>query len=119
AEAIDCAKLNNVRPILAVYPARPNAVGSDPGLQAQFAAFVGLVGQAFPDVKDFIVGNEPNVNRFWQPQYVNGQDAAATDYEHTLAQSYDALKASRPDSTVWGPAISSRGNDNATAASNP
>ena len=70
-------------------------------------------------MKDFIVGNEPNVNRFWQPQYAGGKDAAATDYEHTLAQSYDALKTVRPDSIVWGPAISSRGNDNANAASNP
>ena len=70
-------------------------------------------------MKDFIVGNEPNVNRFWQPQYVNGQSAAAPDYEQTLAQSYDALKTVRPDSLVWGPGISSRGNDNANATSNP
>jgi hypothetical protein len=117
--AIDCAKLSNVRPILAIYPAKPNAIGSDVAGQAQFAAFAGLVGQAFPDVQNFIIGNEPNVNRFWQPQYVNGKDAAATDYEHTLAQSYDALKTVRPDSIVWGPSISSRGNDNAQAASNP
>jgi hypothetical protein len=116
---IDCAKLTDVRPILAIYPAKPNAIGSDAAVQAQFAAFAGLVGQAFPDVQDFIIGNEPNVNRFWQPQYVNGKDAAATDYEHTLAQSYDALKTVRPDSIVWGPSISSRGNDNAQAASNP
>jgi len=117
--AIDCAKLNNIRPILAIYPAKPSAIGSSDSAQSAFAIFVGLVGQAFPDVKDFIVGNEPNVNRFWQPQYVNGQDAAATDYEHTLAKSYDALKVARPDSIVWGPAISSRGNDTVTAASNP
>ncbi len=70
-------------------------------------------------MQDIIVGNEPNVNRFWQPQYSGGKDAAATDYEHTLAQAYDALKTVRPDATVWGPAISSRGNDNANAASNP
>jgi hypothetical protein len=118
-DAIDCAKLNNVRPILAVYPSKPTAIGSDPNAQAQFAGFVALVGQTFADVHDFIVGNEPNVNRFWQPQFVNGADAAAADYEHTLALSYDALKAVRPDSTVWGPAISSRGNDNPNAASNP
>ena len=118
-DAIDCAKLNNIRPILALYPSRPDAIGAAPELQAQFASFVALVGQAFPDVKDFIVGNEPNVNRFWQPQFVGGKDASAVDYEHTLAQSYDALKAVRPDSLVWGPAISSRGNDNANAASNP
>ena len=117
--AVDCAKLNNIRPILAIYPAKPSAIGSSDGAQSAFASFVGLVGQAFPDVKDFIVGNEPNVNRFWQPQYANGQDAAATDYEHTLAKSYDALKVARPDSIVWGPAISSRGNDDANAASNP
>ena len=117
--AVDCAQLNNIRPIFAIYPAKPSAIGSNDAEQAQFATFVSLVGQAFPDVQDFIVGNEPNVNRFWQPQYANGQDAAATDYEHTLAQSYDALKAVRPDSIVWGPAISSRGNDNANAASNP
>jgi hypothetical protein len=119
ADAIDCARLNGVRPILALYPQRPNAIGSDATRQQQFAAFVGFVGQAFPAVKDFIVGNEPNVNRFWQPQYASGKDAAAIDYEHTLARSYDALKAVRPDALVWGPAISSRGNDNAKAASNP
>jgi hypothetical protein len=117
--AIDCAQLNDIRPILSIYPAKPTAIGSSPAAQTQFAAFVSLVGQAFPGVHDFIVGNEPNVNRFWQPQYVNGKDAAAADYEHTLAQSYDALKTVRPDSTVWGPAISSRGNDNANASSNP
>ena len=119
ANAIDCARLNEVRPILAIYPSRPAAIGSDPKKQAQFASFVALVGQAFPDVKDFVIGNEPNVNRFWQPQYVNGKDAAAAAYEHTLARSYDALKRVRPDALVWGPAVSSRGNDNASAASNP
>jgi hypothetical protein len=119
ADAIDCARLNNVRPVLAIYPARPDAIGSGPARQQQFAAFVGLVGQAFPAVQNFVVGNEPNVNRFWQPQFVNGKDAAGTDYEHTLARAYDALKATRPDSLVWGPAISSRGNDTPNAASNP
>ena len=117
--AIDCARLNNIRPILAIYPEQPAAIGSDVDAQNAFANFVGLVGQAFPDVQDFIIGNEPNLNRFWQPQYVNGHDAAAADYEHTLAKSYDALKLVRPDSTVWGPAISSRGNDNPNAVSNP
>ncbi|HEY6962253.1 MAG TPA: hypothetical protein VI408_10225 [Gaiellaceae bacterium] len=117
--AIDCAVLNNMRPILSIYPLHPAAIGSNTAAQGQFASFVALVGQAFPSVTNFIVGNEPNVNRFWQPQYAGGHDAAATDYEHTLAASYDALKTVRPDSVVWGPAISSRGNDNATATSNP
>jgi hypothetical protein len=117
--AVDCARLNDVRPILALYPLRPAAIGSAPEAQAAFASFVALVGTAFPQVTDFVVGNEPNVNRFWQPQYVNGKDAAAADYEHTLAASYDALKAVRPDAVVWGPAVSSRGNDDPYASSNP
>jgi hypothetical protein len=117
--AVDCALLNNVRPILAIYPAKPAMIGSSDSAQNAFASFVALVGQTFPKVKNFVVGNEPNVNRFWQPQFVNGQDAAGKDYEHTLAKSYDALKQVRPDSIVWGPAISSRGNDNANATSNP
>ncbi len=117
--AADCARLQNVTPVFAIYPAQPDLIGSNNSAQNAFASFVALVGQAFPQVQNFIVGNEPNVNRFWQPQFVGGQDAAARDYEHTLAKSYDALKAVRPDSIVWGPAISSRGNDNASAWSNP
>ena len=117
--AVDCALLQGVRPIIAVYPAKPNLIGSDPGAQASFASYVAQVGQTYSRVQNFIVGNEPNVNRFWQPQYSGGQDAAGKDYEHTLAQSYDALKRVRPDGVVWGPAISSRGNDNANATSNP
>jgi hypothetical protein len=117
--AIDCARLNDIRPILSVYPLHPSAIGSSDAQQQAFSSFVALVAQAFPQVTDVIVGNEPNLNRFWQPQYVGGKDAAATDYEHTLAYSYDKLKVARPDATVWGPAISSRGNDDANAASNP
>jgi hypothetical protein len=117
--AVDCALLDDVQPILALYPLRPRAIGSDPTAQQRFASFVALVGTAFPQVTDFVIGNEPNVNRFWQPQYVGGRDAAGRDYEHTLAASYDALKTVRPDATVIGPAISSRGNDDPAAATNP
>jgi hypothetical protein len=117
--ALDCALLHDVRPILAVYPLHPAVIGSSRTAQTAFASFVALVGTAFPQARDVVVGNEPNVNRFWQPQYVHGKDAAATDYEHTLAASYDALKAVRPDAVVWGPAISSRGNDDPGASSNP
>jgi hypothetical protein len=119
AAAVDCAQLNDITPILAVYPLKPWAIGANVAMQRQFADFVALVGTAFPGARDFIVGNEPNVNRFWQPQYRRGVDAAAIDYEHTLARSYDALKVVRPDSFVWGPAISSRGNDDPKARSNP
>lgn len=119
ASAANCAIKNGVEPIVAIYPSKPNLIGSNASAQAAFASFCGNVAQQLPMVDNFIVGNEPNVNRFWQPQYVNGQSAAPIDYEHTLAQSYDAIKAARSSAIVWGPAISSRGNDSATATSNP
>ena len=109
-----------VRLVVSVYPAKPDLIGSSDAAQTAFANFVALVATtAGPTVTNFIVGNEPNVNRFWQPQYANGKDAAGADYEHTLAKAYDALKAVRPDALVWGPAISSRGNDHTDATSNP
>ena len=43
---------------------------------------------------DFIVGNEPNLNRFWLPQFgPSGEDVAASAYVELLAQTYDAIKA--------------------------
>src|SRR5882724_2426669 len=99
--AVDCAALNGVQLVVSVYPAKPNLIGSSDSAQTAFATFVALVGTtAGQGVTNFIVGNEPNVNRFWQPQYVNGKDAAAADYEHTLAKAYDALKLVRPDARV-------------------
>ena len=41
-----------------------------------------------------IVGNEPNLNLFWMPQFdPSGGDAAAAAYEQLLATTYDALEA--------------------------
>ena len=66
----------------------------------------------YPVVHDFIVGNEPNSNRFWLPQFApDGTDAAAPAYEQLLATTYDALKAVRPHSTVIGGALAPRGVD--------
>ncbi len=61
---------------------------------------------------DVIVGNEPNLNRFWLPQFnPDGTDAAAPAYESLLAGTYDALKAVSPEIQVYGGAVSPRGGD--------
>jgi hypothetical protein len=65
-------------------------------------------------VTDFIVGNEPNLNGFWMPQFDrHGRDLAAPAYEALLAQTYDALKAVSPKLNVIGGALSPRGADQA------
>jgi hypothetical protein len=63
-------------------------------------------------VNDFVIGNEPNLGRFWFPTFkANGTIAAAATYEKALAASYDALKAVDANIDVIGLAVSSRGDD--------
>jgi hypothetical protein len=69
-----------------------------------------------PGVRQVIVGNEPNLNLFWMPQFApDGGDAAAVAYERLLAQAYDALKAADPGLTVVGGGLAQRGGDDPAA----
>ena len=71
--------------------------------QAQFAQYAAALVRAVPAIRNVIVGNEPNLNRFWLPQFnPDGTDAAAPAYEALLAQAYDAIKAADPAVTVFG-----------------
>jgi hypothetical protein len=78
----------------------------------QFAAYTAAIARALPTVRHFVIGNEPNINRYWLPQFNDdGSDAAAPAYEALLADSYDALKAVSPQIVVLGGAVSPRGGD--------
>ncbi len=59
-----------------------------------------------------IVGNEPNLNRFWLPQFAaDGSSVSAAGYLQLLERTYDALKAVSPSVRVYGGALSPRGSD--------
>src|SRR3954470_9439148 len=78
----------------------------------QFAAYAAALARALPSVRHFVIGNEPNINRYWLPQFnEDGSDAAAPAYESLLALTYDAVKAADPTVTVLGGAVSPRGGD--------
>ena len=110
--AIDAAEFSGVRIILSIYPFGSSVTPLTPDAQSDFAAFAADIAKRFPVVHDFIVGNEPNLNRFWLPQFgPNGEDVAAPAYEQLLATTYDALKAVRPHSTIYGGALAPRGVD--------
>jgi hypothetical protein len=80
--------------------------------QADFAQWAASVAQAIPSFRIFVVGNEPNLNRYWLPQFnADGSDAAAPAYMSLLTQTYDALKAVSPRITVIGGALAPRGGD--------
>jgi hypothetical protein len=110
--AITTADLRGLRVLLSIAPGHSTDVTGDPNGVKKFAAYTALVARAFPSVTDFIIGNEPNLGRFWFPTYNRNRSiAAAATYEAALAASYDALKAVNPNIDVIGLAVSPRGDD--------
>ncbi len=80
--------------------------------RADFAAYAAAVVRGAPSIEHLIVGNEPNLNRFWLPQFnLDGSSAAPAAYLALLAETYDTVKAASPDVTVYGGAVSPRGTD--------
>jgi hypothetical protein len=79
--------------------------------QSDFAAYAASVVKTV-GAQYVIVGNEPNLNRYWLPQFgPDGADVAASAYETLLARTYDAVKAVDPNALVIGGALSPRGGD--------
>jgi hypothetical protein len=104
-----------VEPLLAVYQFS-SATPLTGVERRQFAAFAVALVRAMPEVRTVIVGNEPNLNLFWMPQFdTSGGDAAAPAYEQLLARTYDALKRADPKLTVAGGALAPRGGDDPSA----
>jgi hypothetical protein len=113
------AQIYGVELFVSVYEAGSKTTPLTPKDQNDFASFAGAVARGVPGVRDLIVGNEPNTNRFWLPQFnPDGSDAAAPAYESLLALTYDAVKAVAPDVNVIGGALSPRGGDKAPPADN-
>ena len=113
------AQARGIRVVLAVYALRPRMFTTSPTAEAQFVDFLQRLARTYPQVTDFVVGNEPNQPRYWQPQFSpDGSDAAATGYEELLARCYDALKSVNPGIRVLGFGLSQRGNDDSRAPSN-
>jgi hypothetical protein len=110
------ARLDGVTVIVGVtnFGSRTTPLTDDD--RAQFAAYAASIAGAIPEFHAFVIGNEPNLNRYWLPQFnLDGSDAAATAYEALLAQTYDALKAVSPKIRVLGGALSPHGGDDPTS----
>jgi hypothetical protein len=101
-----------VRPLLIVQSPGSQTTPNTPELREEFTAFAAALARELPAYRSFIIGNEPNLNRFWLPQFApDGENVAARDYLELLAASYDALKAVSPDIRVIGGALAPRGGD--------
>jgi hypothetical protein len=75
---VPVATLRGVRVVFSVSPSKARTITGNPAAVRQYAEYVALLARTYPLVKDFIVGNEPNQPRFWQPQFgVRGENVSA------------------------------------------
>jgi hypothetical protein len=107
------ARKDGLRLFLVVGHGLSGGTPRTPAARAQFARFAAATARAVPQIRDFVIGNEPNLNTFWLPQFdARGRDLAAAQYLDLLARTYDALKAVSPKLDVIGGALAPRGSDN-------
>ncbi|HET9437603.1 MAG TPA: hypothetical protein VFO64_05335, partial [Gaiellaceae bacterium] len=105
--------------VFAVYPYPPRELEAGLGSPSFFGSYVGALASIYPEVRQFVIGNEPNQPAFWRPQFTRtGTNASAAAFGQYLAAAYDALDAVDPDIKVVGVGLSPRGNDKPNAKSN-
>jgi hypothetical protein len=118
-QAVGNAVAAGLRVVLAVYPYPPRELEAGFATPDLFGAYVASLAEVFPQVTEFIVGNEPNQPAFWRPQFgANGANVSAAEFGPYLAAAYDALKAVNPGIAVVGVGLSPRGNDRPDASDN-
>jgi hypothetical protein len=109
---VAAALSDDVRVYLVVWNGLAGSTPDLPAERTQFASYAAALVRALPSIRDVIVGNEPNLNTFWLPQFgPDGSDVAAPAYLGLLARTYDALKRVSADISVLGGTVSPRGSD--------
>lgn len=109
---VKAAGAEGMRVFVFVWHGLNGATPRTPKARAQFAAYAASIARTFPQIRDIVVGNEPNLNTFWMPQFgADGSDKAASGYLSLLAQTYDALKGVSKNVRVIGGALAPRGSD--------
>ncbi len=117
--AIPNAAAAGLRVVLAVYPYPPKEIEAGLGSPSLFASYVGVLASVYPQVKQFVIGNEPNQPAFWRPQFDSADaNTSAAAFGPYLAAAYDTLKSVDPEISVVGVGLSPRGNDRPQAKNN-
>ena len=109
--AAAAADFYGMKIVATVMPIGSSVTPLTAAARSEFARFAADVVNR-TTIREVIVGNEPNLNRYWLPQFgPKGQDVAAIAYTRLLAQTYDALKRADPTTFVLGGSVSPRGSD--------
>ncbi len=108
------AELNGVHLYVTVMNPGSRTTPLTDEARSEFASYAAALVKAVPAIRHVIVGNEPNLNRFWLPQFgLDGSSASPAAYLSLLARTYDAVKAVSAEVEVLGGAVSPRGTDRA------
>jgi hypothetical protein len=109
---VDAGVRNGVRVYVTVMSPGSRTTPLTPEQRSDFASYAAAIVHGVPSLRHVIIGNEPNLNRFWLPQFApDGSSVAPAAYFQLLAETYDAIKAASSDVTVYGGAVSPRGTD--------
>jgi hypothetical protein len=110
----DAASLTGTRVIVQVFHKDFTTTPLTDGSRDEFAAYTAAIARDNPTIRDFVIGNEPNLNRFWMPQFaLDGTSLSPAAYLALLTRTYDELKKVSPKVQVIGVAVSPRGGDRA------
>ena len=113
------AERAGIEVVLAVYPYPPREFELGGVDLTAFGRYLELLARRYPQVRQYVIGNEPNQPAFWRPLFrPAGPVASAAQAGALLAWAYDGLKAIDPSLRVVGVGLSPRGNDNPLAPSN-
>ena len=118
--AVAQARAAGLEVVFSVYPYPPRELAAGQSSPDAFAEWLTVLARRYPDVRQYVVGNEPNQTAFLRPQFgSNRRNVSAATAGAYLAAGYDALKAVDPGIVVVGVGLSPRGNDDPPAPSNP
>jgi hypothetical protein len=110
----DAAVLSGIRVVVQVFHRDFQTTPLTDAAREEFAAYTAAIARDNPTIKDFVIGNEPNLNRFWMPQFASdGSSLSPTAYLALLTRTYDELKKVSSSAQVIGVAVSPRGGDRA------
>jgi hypothetical protein len=102
----------HIRVVTTVMPFGSRTTPLTATARTQFARFSADIVRRVPTIREYIIGNEPNLNRYWLPQFgPSGENVAAPAYVRLLARTYDAMKAVDRNVFINGGSVSPRGVD--------
>ena len=82
----DAASLTGMRVIVQVFHKDFATTPLTDGGRNEFAAYTAAIARDNPTIRDFVIGNEPNLNRFWMPQFaLDGTSLSPAAYLALLA----------------------------------